>query len=947
MSVLRGLIVAAVVSLCVAGGVLGCCGGVALAAGPEAPVVDSEGASGIGPFGATLEAQVNPEEQETSCVRFEYGTSAAYGSSVQCANGSLGSGTEDQAASGSVTGLRPSTEYHFRVVVENASSPAGGTVGVDQTFTTPAVLGGESFSGVEAKTATVSAQVDAGGVPTVFYVEYGPTAAYGSRTVGQTLSAGEPASATADLLGLTPESEYHFRVVTESENGDREEGADTTFRTLPAGIQGLPDGRAFEMVTPVENQNANVYAPFAFRTTAFYENRSEYGLPTRLPFQAAAGGGAVAYVAEPTAPGGNGERGFNKGDDYLATRSVDGGWAQVNLQPEGYNWFEVDRYWAFSPDLSTGILTNTSNEYLPPLTSDSPKGRVIYARSTAQGTYRPLFTTTPPDESGEGFGTFSEGVKAPRYAGASADFSRLLFEANDALSPEALNGGAGENNLYVSTTDGLNVVNILPGAMASEPDAVFGAPPLNSGEGAASPDFSHVISADGSRVFWTDLQAGSDEDHVFVRENGTSTVAVSEGAARYWDATPDGRFVLYSEGERLLRFDVEGQTREVLAGSGAEVQGVLGMSKDGDYIYFTADGSLAQGAQPGQPNLYLLHDSGSGWESPHFIATLQPGDGTSFNMRQEAAASGDWEPGLRNRTAEVTPDGHGLVFMSRASLPVVGFPHGYDNEDLGEVYSYDAGGGRLYCVSCNPGGEPPQPNFETENASYSSGEGEVAAFLPLGFQATYQPRWISEDGGRVFFDSAEPLVPQDVNGQQDAYEWERDGEGSCSEPNGCVYLLSGGTGSSASYFVDASANGSDAFVVTAAQLVPQDRNENYDLYDARVGGVNVLSTSSGCSGVGCQGASPPSSGSGPPASEVFAGPGNLAPPAVLTGAGSSKPRAKPLSRGQKLARALKACARKPRKARAACDQQARKRYGPKVKARKTGKGNASKEGGRS
>ena len=166
-------------------GCFGCVGVLWGGVGGGPPSVDSEGASGVGPFGATLEAQVNPEEQETTCVRFEYGTSTAYGSSVPCANGSLGSGAEDTPASAVITGLRPGTEYHFRVVVENLSSPLGGTVGPDQTFTTPLVIGGEeSFSEVTEKGAALSAPVDAGGVPTTYYFQYGPSAAYGSRTPG-------------------------------------------------------------------------------------------------------------------------------------------------------------------------------------------------------------------------------------------------------------------------------------------------------------------------------------------------------------------------------------------------------------------------------------------------------------------------------------------------------------------------------------------------------------------------------------------------------------------------------------------------------------------------------------------------------------------------------------------------------------------------------------------
>jgi hypothetical protein len=937
----RGLIVAVLVVL----GVLGM-GSVALAM-PAEPAVDSEGASGVGPFGATLEAQVNPGEQETTCVRFEYGTSAAYGSSVPCANGSLGSGTEDTPASAAVTGLAPGTEYHFRVVVENPSSPLGGTVGADQTFTTPLVIaaGSETFTGVGPTYATANAQVDPGGVPTTYYVQYGASAAYGSRTAGLSTSAGGQVAVSVQLSGLTPEAEYHFRIVTESVGGVREVGPDMAFRALSVGIEGLPDGRVFEMVTPPENQDANVRPPLAFSAN-FYEDGS-FGVPTESPSRAAADGNSVAYVGEPTSPGGNGVReNVSGGNNYFATRSLSGVWMRTNLEPSGY---EFAPYEAFSSDLSIGILMTQSEARrgLPPLTAAAPEGNVPFTRSIGEGGFSQLFGKA---ESGP------DPVPMPnrlRYAGASADSSRLLFEdleTSSTLSPEALSGGS---NLYASVAGQVTAVNILPGATTSTPDAVFGGPRTGR---PGKPDFSHVISADGSRIFWTDLNSGPDEDHVYVRENDTSTVAVSEGAAQFWTASADCRYVLYTEGERLLRFDVDsktpGEAREVLAGSGAEVQGVLGTSEDGDYVYFAADGDLAPGAQPGQPNLYVLHNTGSGWESPRFIATLQPNDGTGLEMKREyVGLSGDWIADLGNRTAEVTPDGHGLVFMSRASLPAVGFPHGYDNQGLGEVYMYQAaGGGRLYCVSCSSSGEPPQSNAVITGGAGVGDEG-VAAFLPVNFAGTYQPRWISEDGGRVFFDSTEPLVPADTNGQLDVYEWEPQGEGNCTQSDGCVYLLSGGHEKSASYFIDASSNGDNAFIATAERLVPQDKNENYDLYDARVGGVNLIPETAGCAGSGCQGAAAAQSGMVVPASATFTGSGNLTAP-FGTSPVAVGPRAKPLTRAQKLARALRACHAKPKEARAACERQARKRYGPTGKAkvgavRKARAGKHSNRGARS
>ena len=68
---------------------------------------------------------------------------------------------------------------------------------------------------------------------------------------------------------------------------------------------------------------------------------------------------------------------------------------------------------------------------------------------------------------------------------------------------------------------------------------------------------------------------------------------------------------------------------------------------------------------------------------------------------------------------------------------------------------------------------------------------------------------------------------------------------------------------------------------------------------------------------------------GLPSSATFAGPGNFAPPAPA----AVNPKPKPLTRAQKLAKALKACRGDQKKSkRMACERAARKRYGAKPKA---------------
>jgi streptogramin lyase len=98
----------------------------------EAPFVVPGVASAISQTAAAVGGRVDPRAEATS-ARFEYGTTTAYGASTPPQSAGDGTGAVD--VSSVVSGLSASTTYHFRLV---ATSPAGTTVGPDQTFTTAA-----------------------------------------------------------------------------------------------------------------------------------------------------------------------------------------------------------------------------------------------------------------------------------------------------------------------------------------------------------------------------------------------------------------------------------------------------------------------------------------------------------------------------------------------------------------------------------------------------------------------------------------------------------------------------------------------------------------------------------------------------------------------------------------------------------------------------------------
>jgi hypothetical protein len=727
----------------------------------------------------------------------------------------------------------------------------------------------------------------------------------------------------------------------------------------------LPDARVFELVTPTENDNADVHVPLALNFEEGEGTPGE-GAPTTLPFQVAETGNSIAYVADPTTNGfGRGGNGF--GNQYIAHRVGGGEWSQANVQPRGL----ISTYFrAFSPDLGVGIIVSggEARAPLPPLSPDAPSEgyNTLYACSGQGGLcgvpgieeepaepYKPLYGKPrhrAPQEFGTnevnhpvfvaGAGTATNGAV---FAGGSPDFSSLLFEANDsfpgvegAFGREVDEDVAGEiaskeNNDYLYDLHGgkLSVVDVLPGPSEHvSGGATFGAPPFEGRPARDQPDFSNVISADGRRVFWTDLRTG----RVYVRVDEAVTVQISEGSARYWTSAADGRYAFYSEAGGLYRFNLEptayDNERETLADSSAGVLGVIGASENGEDVYFVAENVLtsennAEGIAPeeGAPNLYFAHRG----NVPIYIGTLSAEDGHAIEPFNKALFSGkgeygDWLPGAGQRTAEVAPTGSSVVFMSDRPLAVEGYPHGYTNEGLEEVYLYDAVSNKLFCVSCNVNAESP-----------SSSESGAAAFLPIGWNAIVSPRWLSDNGNRVFFDSAIPLVSKDTNGKQDVYEWEREGTGSCSlgsgVDGGCISMLSAGISESASWFLGASSDGNDLFIATRARLAGEDQNEAFDVYDAAVGGITRPSNIVNCIATSCQGVPAPPPVFETPSSLTFNGMGNNLAETYRRYRQTrinGKHHKGHLTRRQKYARVMRACSRFRGHPRTMCERIARK-----------------------
>lgn len=830
-----------------------------------------------------------------------------------------------------ITGLEPNREYSYYLVATNRYGSEAGSFAMFQVGNVQPRIA-QVLVSPNVHSASVSAQIDPEQTMTVYEVEYGTAVPYSNKTAETVVGSGEASVAVKmALTGLIPDTVYHYRIVARNAVGVVQ-SSDGTFATYSSVASRLPDGRVYEMVSPANN-------PYQAEV---YEVNSGL-LQTDVPFQASADGNKVVYAGYPTSDG-TGGSGEDGGQQYLATRSPAGGWAQVNVTPPDGK--PLEKFAVFSDDLSYGVIPSASTVPLHPVqelsvasaTEEEHEVGVLYEKELGGGLYIPLFTVAPQNRIAEKaafLGALNNEFEMA-YAGASADFRDQFFEANDALIEgggeaerelaanakregeqvkeairlgreqveperrEQLESVSDNFALYESTEGHVSLVNILPDGKIA-PDAAFGG-------GAArkpyseQPDLSGAVSRDGSRVFWS---GGSPRD-VYVREDGSRTVQVSAGSATYWTASADGRYAYYIEKGELWRFDVELETREQITPEGAIARAVLGTNQageDGAYVYFVSTADLTgeeenaekAKAEKGNDNLYVLEPDPEhpGRHVTRFIAGLTNEEGS------------DSSRSLGERTAEISANGQSIVFESTNNLT----GHSYPSEGSEEVYEYRADEGRLFCVSCRP---------------QASG-----GFLEPTASAVQMRRWVSEDGDRVFFESEAPLVEQDTNGARDVYEWEPAGAGECVETEGCIYLLSGGVETTA-FFADASANGDDVFIATRQRLTVEDENELVDLYDARVDGARAV-TPPECTGTGCQGVPAQAPIFATPSSVTFNGVGNFtAPPTVA----KPKTKSKPVIAKQKLERLLRACRKKRMGSRRhECESKARKRYDTK-----TGKG---------
>jgi hypothetical protein len=738
----------------------------------------------------------------------------------------------------------------------------------------PPLVSETSFSGVTTSEVVLSAELNPGGAATQYRFEYVDDATYRQdveqagpehgfdhalATTTEELPAGtQDVAISANLSGLSPGTIYHFRVYAvnhcntvelEAEcvaEGEREEEGvgdeiphlfatfaespaqgpcpNEQFRTGPSGF--LPDCRAYELVSPVFTGGHPASAASLGANYGSFATEMVSPDGARSIFEAV--GGSI--------PGTDGN-GF--ADRYLSTRSASG-WTTTTESPNG-SQSENPFPGGASSDLLHTIWTTGGG------LAARDEGSLVLGDQTSY-LHLPDGTFVPLGQGSLGLQTLVE----PLWISAGA--AHTIFASETPIETGA--PPAGLTGIYDRTGNGaLHVVSLLPGAQVPT--------------GASNVSYQGV-SADGRVVAFTVTEAGVRT--LYLRVDNSQTIPVETGETIFAGLSTNGGELTYEKGGNLFRFDA-GSLATTPIGSGGQSLAV-NVSADGSNVYFVSRKNLAPGGKGGQENLYVWDEAGG---VVSFIAIVtaddvagEPSEGAvnlaGLGLWSEAAVS-PFQGSLRgpgNDPSRTSPDGRFFVFESAAGLTAGG------SGGHRQVYRYDSASGNLDCVSCPPDLSPPTSDAKLQTIDVND------KLVPTNSLAVIHN--VTDDGGMVFFESAEALVPTDVNGERDVYEWEQQGIGGCDRSPGCLSLVSLGRGPQPSYLYGVTPGGGDALFTTSDALLPiPGVGGTPTLYDARIdGGFPIPTEPAGCQLDGCQPSQAPPGVVEPSSSQVV-GPGNVKP----------------------------------------------------------------------
>jgi hypothetical protein len=757
--------------------------------------IDATSASEVTSTTATLETEVNPHGLPTT-YSFRYGPTTAYGAQTPMPPAPLGEGIIDVARSAFISGLSPSTTYHFQVIATNT---LGTVEGPDRTFTTQPASASTGLPGDRGD--ELVSPLDKHGVPlgpitregalieaaadghAITYYATGPIlsdpagsrAAYNSQVLSSRSSSGN--WSTIDItpphrapIGATPgnNSEYLLfstdlsRAALEpigatplsplaTEHTPYLRASDGAYQPLVTAAN-VPPGTKFGGVEEKPEVFANTVR---FVTATPDLSHLLLSSPSELVAGFATSGEAVYEWSEGTltpvsfVPSGS--------------AAVCEGIACVPGRGEVGN---------LSFQVRNAISTNGSRVVFSAL------GQKLFLRDIASG------ETLQLDAPEEGCGGCGSGTATFQYA--STDGSRVFFTDAEGLTADST-AAPGKADLYMCE------IEIEAGHLSCDlTDLTANA--IDPGEPAAVQGAVIGGAVDGSSVYFV-ADAALSEGEGAVRGNcaGTEPTA-AETCNLYRYDTETSRLSLVAV---LSGADYPDWAAETAESGGKKLQGLTArVSPDGRFLAFMSERPI-----------------------------------TGYDNRDAASGERDEEVFLYAAAAD--------RLVCASCNPTGARPAGRQGPRTAPAAVVDAApnwGGRWYAANV-----PGWTNIDNQHA-------------------LYQSRYLSDSGRLFFnspdalvptdTNGTEDVYQYEPSGVGSCTE----GSAAFAARNGgCVSLISSGTSAEESAFMDASEDGNDVFFLTAARLTARDEDKALDIYDASVGGGEpALVKPVECSGDACQ-----------------------------------------------------------------------------------------------
>jgi hypothetical protein len=636
-------------------------------------------------------------------------------------------------------------------------------------------------------------------------------------------------------------------------------------------VAALPDGRVYEMVSPVYKGGYGVDLGAAILATEEEGNRVEY----------------VSFGAF------NGVAGSVKQPGYMAQRTGNG-WFSVPLVPPS----------GLAPETIGSDLSRSLSQSVTLDNAGPSYGAGKYENETdvflLHGTLLPdveeyfevagnIFLTSVEKKP------FRSGIF---YVGGSPDLCHLVFGADQPVLPEALESQTPHFELYEldrgcgGVTPALRMIGLKNDGRLMSPSCRI----LPGGQQS-----SNAIADDGSEIYFTANVETVEQPacifgrhQIFVRLGGSKTIEVSRALSEPCDkvvadmvpcehaearassdfvaASEDGSRVVFTTGQSLAGEDVDSGNDVYMAsvgcpdgpseacqpserqltgmsqlshdprpGQSAGVLGVVRVAPDASRVYFVAEGDLLTVSEEealtsegrnmpveGAANLYAYE---TGTKTTKFITELCSGPELSGRIESVrcppdllagSSSRNDremWENGDAETSGQ---DARYLVFASYGRLVPA------DTDRAADIYRYDAVTGRLDRVSIGVKGYDANGNHDGFDATI--GRHVEQALVTEKYELAM--RAMSEDGTRIVFSSAEPLSPSVSNGVENIYEWQEAG----GADEGEVAMISTGAATEFDAEPVISPSGRDVFFTTVQGLVAEDTDGAADVYDARRGG---------------------------------------------------------------------------------------------------------------